>query len=144
MIAMRDRDHSGKLGFEEFLTLFTDIRKWRDIFKLYDLNNTGKLSPFKLRSALSSAGFRLNNKILNALAHRYGSNDGMILFEDFIMCAIKMQVMTGMLFLKYHILDLYINAYVYITELFIQKIRDNNTNIALFSMNEWVENVLYS
>lgn len=29
MVAMLDIDHSGKLGFEEFKTLWNDIRKWR-------------------------------------------------------------------------------------------------------------------
>lgn len=29
MVAMLDTDHSGKLGFEEFKTLWNDIRKWR-------------------------------------------------------------------------------------------------------------------
>jgi len=29
MIAMMDVDHSGKLGYEEFKTLWTDIRHWR-------------------------------------------------------------------------------------------------------------------
>ncbi len=29
MVAMLDKDHSGKLGFEEFKTLWNDIRNWR-------------------------------------------------------------------------------------------------------------------
>lgn len=29
MVAMMDVDHSGKLGYEEFKTLWTDIRHWR-------------------------------------------------------------------------------------------------------------------
>lgn len=29
MVAMLDVDHSGKLGFEEFRQLWTDIKKWR-------------------------------------------------------------------------------------------------------------------
>lgn len=96
MIAMLDTDQSGRLGFEEFRILFTDIRKWRDVFKLYDHDNSGKLSAFELRTALNSAGYHLNNKILNGLAHRYGSN-GMVHFDDFIMCAIKMRTMIGKL-----------------------------------------------
>lgn len=31
MIAMLDADHSGKLGFDEFKTLWTDIRHWKVI-----------------------------------------------------------------------------------------------------------------
>lgn len=29
MVAMLDKDHSGKLGFEEFKSLWNDIRNWR-------------------------------------------------------------------------------------------------------------------
>jgi calpain len=122
MVAMLDTDQSGKLGFEEFRTLLTDIKKWRDVFKLYDHDNSGKLSAFELRTALNSAGYHLNNRVLNALAHRYGSRDGMVSFDDFIMCAIKMKTMI---------------------EIF--KERDvEGTNMATFSMDEWVEKTVYS
>ena len=67
MVAMLDVDHSGKLGFEEFRTLWNDIRKWRAVFKLYDKDESGYLSAFELRQALNSAGYRLNNHILNLL-----------------------------------------------------------------------------
>jgi len=36
MVAMLDADHSGKLGFEEFKTLWNDIRKWRVSTKSFD------------------------------------------------------------------------------------------------------------
>ena len=32
MVAMLDKDHSGKLGFEEFKELWSDIRNWRVSF----------------------------------------------------------------------------------------------------------------
>ena len=95
MVAMMDIDQSGKLGFEEFQTLLTDIAKWKAVFKLYDKNNMGYIEAYELRTALNSAGYRLNNRILNALAHRYGSRDGKIAFDDFIMCAVKIKTYIG-------------------------------------------------
>lgn len=95
MVAMMDVDSSGKLGFEEFQTLLNDIAKWKAVFKLYDRDHSGKLSGFELREALNSAGYKLNNKILNALAHRYSSRDGMVSFDDFIMCSVKIKTMIG-------------------------------------------------
>nr|CAD7200723.1 unnamed protein product [Timema douglasi] len=83
MIAMMDVDRSGKLGFEEFKALWVDIRHWKD--------GSGYLSAFELRHALNSAGYRLNNNILNILAHRYSSKDGMITFDDFMMCAVRLK-----------------------------------------------------
>ncbi|XP_065091814.1 calpain-B-like isoform X5 [Ochlerotatus camptorhynchus] len=122
MVAMLDTDQSGKLGFEEFQTLLTDISKWKAVFKLYDQDQTGRLSAFELREALNSAGYHLNNRILNGLVHRYGSRDGSIAFDDFIMCAVKIKTMID-----------------------IFRERDTEgTNMATFSMDEWVEKTLYS
>lgn len=65
------------------------------MFRLYDRDGTGALSAFELRQALNSAGYRLNNHILNILVHRYGSKDGMITFDDYIMCAVRLKTMLG-------------------------------------------------
>ncbi|XP_015187100.1 PREDICTED: calpain-B isoform X4 [Polistes dominula] len=122
MVAMLDVDHSGKLGFEEFRTLWNDIRKWRAVFKLYDKDESGYLSAFELRQALNSAGYRLNNHILNILVHRYGTSDGKIMFDDYIMCAVRLKTMIDMF-----------------------RERDpDQTNSATFTMEEWIEKTLYS
>ncbi|XP_032686633.1 calpain-A isoform X4 [Odontomachus brunneus] len=122
MVAMLDVDHSGKLGFEEFKTLWNDIRKWRAVFKLYDRDESGYLSAFELRQALNSAGYRLNNHILNILVHRYGTKDGRITFDDYIMCAVRLKTMI---------------------DIFRERDPDQ-TNTATFTMEEWIEKTLYS
>lgn len=122
MIAMMDVDRSGKLGFEEFKNLWINVKHWKGVFKLYDKENTGYLSPFQLREALNSAGYRLNNHVLNALCHRYSARDGRIAFDDFMMCAVRLKSMI---------------------ELFRDK-DPNETNKAVFTLEEWVENTLYS
>nr|CAD7575499.1 unnamed protein product [Timema californicum] len=43
-------------------------------------------------------GYRLNNNILNILAHRYSSKDGMITFDDFMMCAVRLKGLIGQWF----------------------------------------------
>ncbi|XP_018913124.1 calpain-B isoform X3 [Bemisia tabaci] len=122
MIAMTDVDRSGKLGFEEFRQLWIDIKHWKEVFKLYDKSNSGYLSAFELRQALNSAGYHLNNHILNVLCHRYASKDGKISFDDFMMCAVRLKSMIDMF-----------------------KERDpENTNTATFTLEEWVEKTLYS
>ncbi|KAK0170184.1 hypothetical protein PV328_010777 [Microctonus aethiopoides] len=122
MVAMLDVDHSGKLGFEEFKCLWNDIRNWRAVFRLYDRDGTGVLNAFELRTALNSAGYKLNNHILNILVHRYGTKDGTITFDDFIMCAVRLKTMID-----------------------IFRERDpHHTNSATFTMEEWVEKTLYS
>ncbi|XP_039279357.1 calpain-A isoform X2 [Nilaparvata lugens] len=122
MIAMMDIDRSGKLGFDEFKQLWIDIRNWKNVYKMYCKEETGYLSAFELRQALNSAGYRLNNHILNILVHRYASKEGKISFDDFMMCAVRLKSMIDQF-----------------------KERDpNNTNEATFTMEEWVERTLYS
>ncbi|XP_075165551.1 calpain A isoform X3 [Haematobia irritans] len=122
MVAMLDVDKSGKLGFEEFEALLTDIAKWKAVFKMYDVHQTGRIDGFQLRTALNSAGYHLNNRILNALVHRYGSRDGKIAFDDFLMCAVK------------------IKTYI---DIFKDKDTEN-TETATFTLDEWIESTIYS
>ncbi|XP_046752055.1 calpain-A isoform X10 [Diprion similis] len=122
MVAMLDTDRSGKLGFEEFKSLWNDIRNWRAVFRLYDRDGSGYLSAFELRQALNSAGYRMNNHVLNILVHRYGTKDGMIAFDDYIMCAVRLKTMI---------------------DIFRERDPDK-TNTATFTMEEWVEKTLYS
>ncbi|XP_032453774.1 calpain-A isoform X9 [Nasonia vitripennis] len=105
MVAMLDTDHSGKLGFEEFKALWNDIRNWRAVFRLYDRDGSGYLSAFELRQALNSAGYRLNNHILNILVHRYGTKEGLISFDDYIMCAVRLKTMIGKDITEFDLLD---------------------------------------
>ena len=65
------------------------------MFKLHDKDGSGFLSAFGLRQALNSAGYRLNHHILNILAHRYSSKNGMISFDDYMMCAVRLKAMIG-------------------------------------------------
>ncbi|CAH2268450.1 jg16880 [Pararge aegeria aegeria] len=95
MIAMLDKDNSGGLGFDEFKSLWIDLRNWRAVFRLYDTEGRGAIPPQHLRDALHSAGYTVNAHVLNVLAHRYGSHDGYIQFDDFIMCAVRLKTMIA-------------------------------------------------
>lgn len=122
MVAMTDVDRSGKLGFEEFLELWSDILTWKNVFKIYDKDNSQCLTTFELRAALNSAGYNLNWHILKALVLRYGEKNSTITFDNFIMCAVKLKSMIA-----------------------IFKQKDiKNVNEATFSMEEWVEKTMYS
>ncbi|XP_049818414.1 calpain-A-like isoform X3 [Aethina tumida] len=120
MVAMLDVDRSGKLGYEEFKTLWVLLKKWKDGWYSYDEDRSGSLSGFELREALNSAGYHVNNKVLNSLMHRYGSNNGEIQFDDFIMCAIKLKTMFD-----------------------VFKSKGDNEN-ATFTLQEWLETTLYT
>ncbi|XP_053671384.1 calpain-B-like [Anopheles nili] len=122
MVAMLDEDGSGKLGFAEFQKLLADIARWKGVFKQFDSDQSGRISPFELRAALQSAGYTLNNHIVNMLMHRYGSKEGEIWFDDFITCAVKIRTMFD-----------------------IFRARDlSNRNEARFTLEEWIAKTIYS
>ncbi|XP_073965986.1 calpain-A-like isoform X2 [Choristoneura fumiferana] len=95
MIAMLDKDNSGGLGFEEFKSLWIDLRNWRAVFRLYDTEGRGAIPSYHLRDAIHSAGYTVNAHTLNVLAHRYGGSDGYIQFDDFIMCSVRLKTMIA-------------------------------------------------
>ena len=68
---------------------------FQNVFKLYDKDESGHLCAFELRLALSSAGYKLNNHICNALVLRYGDKEGQVSFDDFILCSVKLKTMMG-------------------------------------------------
>ncbi|ODN04348.1 Calpain-B [Orchesella cincta] len=121
MIAMMDADRSGKLGFDEFQVLWQSVKDWRDVFFKFDEDKSGALSAGELRNALNSAGFRVNNRVLQALVLRYGSKDNSLAFDDFLSCAIKLKAMV---------------------EVFKERVPDGEKK-ALFSLDEWLERALY-
>ncbi|XP_002732047.1 calpain small subunit 2-like [Saccoglossus kowalevskii] len=84
---------SGKLGFDEFKELWKNIRAWKLIFREFDRDNSGSFNTHELRAALRSVGFRLSHKAFGALVLRYGNKSGLIDFNSFIHCSVKMKGM---------------------------------------------------
>ncbi|XP_050555731.1 calpain-B isoform X6 [Spodoptera frugiperda] len=121
MVAMLDKDGSGGLGFDEFKTLWIDLRNWRAVFRLYDTEGRGAIPPQHLRDALHSAGYTVNAHVLNVLAHRYSSPDGYIQFDDFIMCSVRLKTM----------IDTF-------------KGRSSGGEYATFSLEEWLNRTVYA
>jgi len=122
MIALMDVDNSGKLGLEEFKTLWNSIRVWKTVFKQHDADGTGFLEAFELRSALNEAGYKVNNNLLNSLMHRYGDKEGKVAFDDFMACSVKLKTCI---------------------EIFSDR-DPERTNQAIFSLEDWMEYNMYS
>ncbi|CAG9855571.1 unnamed protein product [Phyllotreta striolata] len=122
MVSMLDKDRSGKLGYVEFKHLWGLIRQWKNVWSMYDQDKSGTFSGFEFRDALTSAGYKVNSKILNILMHRFGNKTGQLEFDDFVMCSIKLKTMI---------------------DIFKEK-DTGGKNTASFSFEEWLETTLYS
>lgn len=122
MVALMDVDNSGKLGLDEFMTLWKNLRVWKQAFKLHDKDDTGNLSSFELREALRASGYSTNNTLLNCLMHRYGDKGGQISFNDYIALSVRMEACI---------------------EIFRAQDKENSGE-ATFSLSDWMEHFMYS
>ncbi|XP_069585540.1 sorcin isoform X1 [Ranitomeya imitator] len=93
MIAMLDRDYSGKLGFNEFKELGMALNSWRQNFMTFDVDRSGTIGPMELHSAVATMGYRLSPQALNIIAKRY-STHGKIKFDDYVSCCVRLRAMT--------------------------------------------------
>ncbi|VDD83095.1 unnamed protein product [Mesocestoides corti] len=82
-------DTSGTLGFEEFKTLWYELRLWLTIFKEADTSSNGKLKTCDLRTVLSDVGIKISNEIFKAIVCRYAYH-GAIVFDDFILLLVRL------------------------------------------------------
>ncbi|XP_053124344.1 calpain small subunit 1 [Hemicordylus capensis] len=93
MVAVMDSDTTGKLGFEEFKYLWTNIKKWQCIYKQYDTDRSGTISSNELPGAFEAAGFKLNQQLYSMIVRRYSDENGNMDFDNFISCLVRLDAM---------------------------------------------------
>ncbi|XP_044149508.1 sorcin [Bufo gargarizans] len=93
MIAMLDRDMSGKMGFNEFKELSMALNGWKQNFMAFDADRSGTIDGLELHRALGTMGYRLSPQALNILSKRF-STHGRITFDDYIACCVKIRALT--------------------------------------------------
>lgn len=93
LIAMLDRDYSGKMGFSEFKELWAALSQWKSAFAEYDRDRSGTVEPHELHAAISRWGYNLTPQALNIIVKRYSDN-GRIKFDDFVAAATRLRILT--------------------------------------------------
>ncbi|KAL2082679.1 hypothetical protein ACEWY4_022497 [Coilia grayii] len=93
MIALMDTDGSGKLNLQEFKHLWKKIKDWQVIFKRNDLDKSGTIKSFDMRTAVEEAGFHLNNQLYNIIAMRYADENMELDFDSYICCLVRLEGM---------------------------------------------------
>ncbi|KAM4693044.1 calpain-1 catalytic subunit-like [Discoglossus pictus] len=93
MVNLMDNDGSGMLGIVEYQILWNKIQKWMTVFRQYDLDNSGTMNSYELRLALETAGFKLNNQMIQVLVTRYSDSDLGINFDNFVCSLVKLEAM---------------------------------------------------
>ncbi|KAF6113886.1 grancalcin [Phyllostomus discolor] len=93
MIAMLDRDYTGKMGFNEFKELWTALNGWKQNFVTIDQDQSGTVEHHELNQAIVAMGYRLSPQTLSAIVKRYSKN-GRIFFDDYVACCVKLRALT--------------------------------------------------
>lgn len=88
-----DTDGSGKLNLQEFKHLWKKIKDWQVIFKRNDLDKSGTIKSFDMRTAVEEAGFHLNNQLYNIIAMRYADENMELDFDSYICCLVRLEGM---------------------------------------------------
>lgn len=59
-------------NFLSLKNIMNDLR-FQHVFEFHQENNSGFLKPFSFKAALNAAGFKIDERVLNLLAHRYAT-----------------------------------------------------------------------
>jgi calpain len=121
LVAMKDVDRSGKLGYDEFKKLWSDLRLWKTAFKNQDKDMSGNFNSFELRQTLHDIGISISNSTFNSLVQRYSHRDGKIYFDDYIHCIARLCTMFD-----------------------IFKEMSRGSDKAQFSLDEFISTTMYS
>ncbi|KAJ5114976.1 hypothetical protein NUU61_000735, partial [Penicillium alfredii] len=67
MIRMFDRDASGTIIFDEFVSLWRYLAAWRELFDRFDEDRSGRISRPEFENALVAFGYRLSPQFVSVL-----------------------------------------------------------------------------
>lgn len=93
MVAMRDYDMSGKLGFDDFKKLWGDLILCKRAFLALDSDGSGFFNKTEFERALHALGIDVPPTVAQALMIRYSDREGNVRFDDFVSCFIKLKSM---------------------------------------------------
>jgi hypothetical protein len=93
LVAVRDADLSGKLDFEDFKKLWSDLALCKKAFLMLDTDRSGYFSSAEFNRALEALGLSASSGTLKALMTRYSDKDGTVKFDDFVACYMKLKTM---------------------------------------------------
>lgn len=73
MIRMFDRNSSGTISFDEFVSLWRYLAAWRELFDRFDEDRSGRINLYEFEKALVAFGYRLSPPFVSVLFTTYES-----------------------------------------------------------------------
>jgi Ca2+-binding EF-hand superfamily protein len=93
MVAMRDYDMSGKLDFEDFKLLWSDLSICKKAFQELDTDNSGYFDRSEFAQAFKIMGLHVSDQTQRAMTMRYSDKNGHVRFNDFVACYMRLKTM---------------------------------------------------
>ncbi|KKK12109.1 hypothetical protein P175DRAFT_0504820 [Aspergillus ochraceoroseus IBT 24754] len=106
MISMFDRNRSGSISFDEFVSLWRYLAAWRELFEKFDEDRSGRISLQEFEKALVAFGYRLSPPFVTVLfttfeskgrranGHGVGAPPMGMSFDLFVQACISLRRMT--------------------------------------------------
>lgn len=91
IVSLMDTSGNGKMEFEEFRVFWDKLKYWMDLFLQFDVDKSGTMSSYELRTALKAAGFQLGNHLLQLLVLRYADENLQLDFDDYLNCLVRLE-----------------------------------------------------
>ncbi len=76
MMNMFSKEHTGSIGYEEFVSLWAFLAAWRQLFERFDEDGSGRINKDEFGKALVAFGYRLSNSFVDLLFSTYGKRVG--------------------------------------------------------------------
>jgi Ca2+-binding EF-hand superfamily protein len=104
MISMFDRNRSGSISFDEFVSLWRYLAAWRELFDRFDEDRSGRISLREFEKALVAFGYRLSQPFVTVLFTAFESKGRVVSgtgppptgmsFDLFVQACISLRRMT--------------------------------------------------
>ncbi|XP_054458701.1 calpain-3 [Anoplopoma fimbria] len=94
LVVLIDSQGNARLNWQDFQCLWTKIRRWTDIFLMFDKNKTKHLEYKEVAPALKEAGIMVDDLIMQLVGLRYTERDVTISYPGFLYLLMKLESMT--------------------------------------------------
>nr|XP_040133800.1 calpain-9 isoform X2 [Ictidomys tridecemlineatus] len=91
IISLMDTSGNGKLEFSEFRVFWDRLKQWINLFIQFDVDKSGTMSSYELRTALRAAGFQLSSRLLQLIVLRYADEGLQLDLDDFLNCLVRLE-----------------------------------------------------
>ncbi|KAM8905071.1 calpain-9 isoform 2-T2 [Spinachia spinachia] len=94
LVVLTDTQGNAQLNWLDFKCLWDKIRRWTDIFLMFDKNKTKHLEYKEVAPALKKAGIMVDDLIMQLVGLRYTEPDVTISYPGFLFLLMKLDSMT--------------------------------------------------